>query len=223
MDFGKKSFRVALCAIYFAVIFLAMMIDKLFSLALPVSMAAVVLLVTFSLCLIFDEWLIAFLTGVFFGLASFLKAFMFGEPTFATFGISSISIYVLPRCLVGIGAFAVYKLLLYFLKDKKSSKNQHIAMVAAVFVGLVLNTVLFLSALNVGKSIVGEEYTALVVTIKAVIFTNIIPEYLVSLVFVPLVVKGVRRGLKLGIDGDNVKRAREETISSPLLETDKSE
>ena len=40
-------------------------------------------------------------------------------------------------------------------------------------------------------------------------FTNIIPEYLISLVLVPFVVMGVRRGLKLGVDGDNMKRARE--------------
>ena len=97
MDFSKKTFRIAICAIGFAVIFLAMMLDKLISLALPVSMAAVVLLVTFSLCFVFDEWLFGFLTGVFFGLASFLKAFVFGEATFVTFGIGSILIYVLPR------------------------------------------------------------------------------------------------------------------------------
>lgn len=209
MDFSKKTFRIAICAIGFAVIFLAIMLDKLISLALPVSMAAVVLLVTFSLCFVFDEWLFGFLTGVFFGLASFLKAFVFGEATFVTFGIGSILIYVLPRCLVGIGAFAVYKLVLMLLQDKKSPKCQHMAMVVAVFVGLVLNTVLFLSALNIGKSIVGEEYSALILTIKAVMFTNIIPEYLISLVLVPFVVMGVRRGLKLGVDGDNMKRARE--------------
>ena len=34
----------------------------------------------------------------------------------------------------------------------------------------------------------------------AVLVTNIIPEYLVSMILVPHVVLGVRRGLKLGVE-----------------------
>lgn len=84
MNFKKKSFVVALVAIAFALIFVAMMLDKLFSILLPVSMACIVLLVTFSICFLFDNWLMGFLSGVLFGLASFCKAFMFGEATFVT-------------------------------------------------------------------------------------------------------------------------------------------
>ena len=208
MNLKKKSFVVALVAIAFALIFVAMMLDKLFSILLPISMACIVLLVTFSICFLFDSWLMGFLAGVLFGLASFCKAFMFGEATFATFGFYSLFIYILPRCFVGVGAFAVYKLVLFLFKDKKTKKAQHISMVIAVFVGLAINTVLFLTALNVAGGMVGKDYTPLLVTIKAVLFTNILPEYAVSLIFAPLVVFGVRKGLKLGIDGDNAKRAQ---------------
>lgn len=215
MNFKKKSFVVALVAIAFALIFVAMMLDKLFSILLPVSMACIVLLVTFSICFLFDNWLMGFLSGVLFGLASFCKAFMFGEATFVTFGIYSVLIYVLPRCFVGVGAFAIYKLLLSFFKSKKTKVAQHISMIVAIFFGLAINTILFLTALNVAGGMVGNDYTPLLVTIKAVLVTNIIPEYAISLIFAPLIVSGVRKGLKLGIDGDNIKRAqlKEEELS----------
>ena len=79
-------------------------------------------------------------------------------------------------------------------------------MTVGTFVGLAINTLLFLTALNIGGNAIGNESTPLLVTIKAVIFTNIIPEYAISLVLVPFVVLGVRKGLKLGIDGNNAKR-----------------
>ena len=93
MNFKKKSYRLAVLAIAFALIFVAMMLDKLYSSFLPVSMACIVLLVTFSICLLFDDWFMAFMAGVLFGLASFCKGFIFGEATFVTFGISSIHSY----------------------------------------------------------------------------------------------------------------------------------
>lgn len=206
MNFKKKSYRLAVLAIAFALIFVAMMLDKLYSSFLPVSMACIVLLVTFSICLLFDDWFMAFMAGVLFGLASFCKGFIFGEATFVTFGISSILIYILPRCFVGISAFAVYKLVLKFFKTTQSKTAQRISMTVGTFVGLAINTLLFLTALNIGGNAIGNESTPLLVTIKAVIFTNIIPEYAISLVLVPFVVLGVRKGLKLGIDGNNAKR-----------------
>ena len=84
-------------------------------------------------------------------------------------------------------------------------------MVVGCFLGLAINTLLFLTALNLGQSLAGNDFTPLIVTIKAVIFTNIIPEYAVSMIFVPFVVFGVRKGLKLGVDGNNIKRAQLES------------
>jgi hypothetical protein len=39
------------------------------------------------------------------------------------------------------------------------------------------------------------------VLIYGLLATNILPEYLISIIGVPLVVLGVRRGLKIGIEG----------------------
>ena len=78
--------------------------------------------------------------------------------------------------------------------------RQTVCITVATFFGLVCNTVLFLSVLNLANRLSGQEYQSLVLVIKAVLVTNIIPEYLVSMILVPHVVLGVRRGLKLGVE-----------------------
>ena len=47
-----------------------------------------------------------------------------------------------------------------------------------------------------------REYTGLLAIIKVVLFTNILPEYLISILAVPQIVLGVRRGLGLGIEAN---------------------
>ena len=83
------------------------------------------------------------------------------------------------------------------------------SITVATFVGLVANTLLYLVALGIYKNIAGLENSGLFATIYAVLFTNIIPEYLISLLAVPSIVLGVRKGLKLGIDGNNWKKVDE--------------
>ena len=51
-----------------------------------------------------------------------------------------------------------------------------------------------------------DAYGSLVLAIKSVAILNILPEYLVALVGTAPLVMGVRRGLKLGVDGNNRKR-----------------
>ncbi len=52
-----------------------------------------------------------------------------------------------------------------------------------------------------------DAYGSLVTALQAVVIVNILPEYLVALLGVSPLVLGVRRGLKLGIDGNNWKLA----------------
>lgn len=201
----KQAARIiALLAIMFALIFVAMMLDKMVSMFLPtgISTASITLLVTFSLCFLHNEWWIGFAAGIMFGLASWLTAFIFGTPITVNPLVS-----VLPRIFVGIAAFSVYRIILLLFKTKTTRKAQIVSITIATAVGLILNTVLFLTALNVYKQVMGQDYTALFEIIKIVLYTNIIPEYAISIVAVPLVVLGVRTGLKLGIDGNNYKRA----------------
>ena len=90
-------------------------------------------------------------------------------------------------------------------------------MTAGIFVGLVVNTVLFLTATNLCKRFLGQEYTGLLAIIKTVLFTNILPEYLISLL--AHIVLGVRRGLRLGIEADRQKERVAETQKNEIQTT----
>ena len=225
-DRSKKSFYVAMYGIMAATIFVAMFIDKALSSFLPISMAVVVLIATFSFCLVMNDWLMGFAAGAVFGLASWVKAMIFGEAI----AINPL-VSLVPRLFVGISCFAVYRLALWLVKkctkeDKflSATKQQRWwrqtgAMTAGIFVGLVVNTVLFLTATNLCKRFLGQEYTGLLAIIKTVLFTNILPEYLISLLAVPQIVLGVRRGLRLGIEADRQKERVAETQKNDIQTT----
>ena len=204
---NSKAFRVAKYAIMFATIFVAMMIDRGISAALPISMAICVLLVTFSFCFVQNSWADGVLAFTFFGISSFIKAFIFPDAIAWYF---KPLVYVIPRVLAGVTTFGAYRLMLLAVRKLKLQRlAQVIAMTVAIAVGLVSNTAFFLlpfSYLSEG----GEGFVA---AIKGLVFVNILPEYLVSLLAVPHIVLGVRRGLKLGIDGDNWKRAQRDENS----------
>lgn len=207
---NSKAFKLARYAIMFATIFVAMMLDRVISLGLPVSTAAVVILITFSFCFLDNSWASGILSFTLFGLASFVKEFIW-PSSIAAFPVYEWPLVtMLPRLASGAIAFGVYRLLLFATKkmDNKYTR-QTIAMTVAIFVGNATNTVLFLSTLNLFKVINDIDYTSLIVTIKAVIITNIIPEYLISMILAPHVVLGVRRGLKLGVEGNNWRLAGE--------------
>lgn len=75
----KKGYSIALYAMMLALIFVAMMLDRLISLALPVSMALLTLTVTFSCCFWRNSWTNGVLACTFFGVASMIKGFIFPE------------------------------------------------------------------------------------------------------------------------------------------------
>lgn len=200
----SKAYTVAKYAIMLATIFVAMMLDRAISVGLPISTAAVTILVTFSFCFLENSWTTGILAGVFFGVASFFKEFIFPSS------VSAFPVYVwplitvLPRAIMGAVAFALYKLMLLATsKMRNKYSRQTVSITVAVFLGNVCNTVLFLSALNIAKRTVGMDYTPLITVIKAALITNIIPEYLISMILSPHVALGVRRGLGLGVDGNN--------------------
>lgn len=202
MDRSNPSYRITLSAIMFAVIFVAFMIDKGLSLALPIAMALFALTATFSMMLVFNDWLIAVLAGTFMGVASLLKELIF--PSISFMYVVNPLVSVVPRILMSICAFGTYKLMLLATKNMtKPYKRQILSLTVAVFVGLAVNTVTFLSALNLCKLAYGVQSDSVFLVIKAVLYTNIIPEYLVSMLAVGHIVIGVRRGLKLGIDANN--------------------
>ncbi len=204
---NTKAFQVAKYAIMMATIFVAMMLDRVISLGLPISTAACVLLVTFSFCYLDNTWLTGVIVGALFGFVSFLKEFIFPSSVAAFPVYVWPLITILPRVAMGAAAFSVYRLMLLITKKMHSVyARQTLSMTVATLIGNAVNTVLFLLALNVCKIVAHMDYTSLLVVIKGVILTNILPEYLISMILAPHIVLGVRRGLKLGVDGNNLKR-----------------
>ncbi len=197
---NNKAYRIALWAIMLALIIVAMLLDRAISLALPVSMALTVLVVTFSCMFTYNRWSDAVMVGLFMGLASMVKELIFPSVSFV-YNINPL-VSVVPRVAMAVVAYGTYRLVLWCMRHTSSRKRAHtVALVCGVLLGLVTNTVLYLSALNWYKQYLGDDYTALSLIIKAVIYTNIIPEYLVSLVGVPFIVPRVRRAMHLGIEG----------------------
>lgn len=197
----KKAKMIAQYGLTFAVIMVAMLLDRAISSALPISMALTVLLVTNTFALIDNRWRTAIIAGLFFGLASLLKVFIFPNIT-SGYNLNPL-VSVLPRVIMGVVLFAVYRLMLLLTKKIQSQyARQTISITVAVFFGLITNTILYLFALNTYQVILGESDKTLLTVIKSLVIINILPEYLLSIFAVPHLVLGVRRGLKLGIDGN---------------------
>ena len=214
---NSKAFKIARYAIMFATIIVSMMLDRAIGMALTagfstaLSTAAITLLITFSFCFLDNSWLTAILSWTFFGFASFIKEFILPSS------VSAMPVYVwpvitmIPRIASAVVAFGSYKLILLASKNKSGMrKYQIMAMVIATLLGNITNTLLFLSMLNLFKIVFDVEFTALIELIKKAAEFNIPTEYSISIVLVPFIVLGVRRGLKLGIDGNNWKRAQQD-------------
>ena len=227
---NSKAFKIAQYAIMFATTFVAMMLDKAIGfIPISFSMAVCVLLVTLSFCFLENKWSTAVLAGLFFGLASFIKEFIFpsvllGQVLPAQYWII---VTIPPRVLMTTGAFGAYRLLLLATRKVSSKRTRQIVSITvATFVGLALNTVLFFAFLRLAKFLyMAVEHATIAndavwTLIYGCLVTNIVPEYLVSLAFVALIVLGVRRGLKLGIDGNNWRLAREESKAAESQQSD---
>ncbi len=210
---NSKAAVIARYSVILATIFVAMMLDRVFSAGLSISAAAIVLLVTFSFALLDGKFSSAVLCCTFFGIASFIKEFI----PFLQSSVALLPVYyrpivtIVPRVAMGLVLYGVYKLALLLTANlAKARLRQIICMVVAVFFGLVTNTVLFLSLLNLFKDVSNVEHDSLLVLIKAGLAINIPVEYCVSMILVPTVVLGVRRGMHLGIDGLSGSKAQAE-------------
>lgn len=210
---NSRAGKVAKYAIVLATIFVAMFLDRAISLGFPVSAATIVLLVTFSFALLENDLGAAIICCTLFGLASFVKEFI----PFLQSSVALLPIYVrpvvtlVPRMTMGLVLFGVYRLMLTLTKKMSSARGRQVlSIVVAVFFALVTNTVLFLGLLNLFKTVFNIEHDSVIALIKTGLAINIPVEYLVSMLFVSPVVLGVRRGLKLGVDGNGIKHNKPE-------------
>lgn len=219
---NNKAFLLAKYAIMFATIFVAMMIDKAITLIPHVSMAVCVLLVTLSFCFLENKWSTAVLSGLFFGLSSLIKEFILPNPAGLVGALPQYYwpfITIIPRVLMGVIAFGVYKLM-YIITPSiaNQKKRQIVCITVATFFGLITNTVGFFSALEICRIIAHRPTDGVFVLIYSALLTNIVFEYPISLASVAFIVLGVRRGLKLGIDGNNWKLALNDEVNVSAVE-----
>ena len=210
---NSRAGKVAKYAIVLATIFVAMFLDRAISLGFPVSAATIVLLVTFPFALLENDLGSAIICCSLFGLASFVKEFI----PFLQSSVALLPIYVrpvvtlVPRMTMGLVLFGVYRLMLTLAKKMSSARGRQVlSIVVAVFFALVTNTVLFLGLLNLFKTVFNIQHDSIIALIKTGLAINIPVEYLVSMLFVSPVVLGVRRGLKLGVDGNGIKQNKPE-------------
>jgi uncharacterized membrane protein len=200
----NRAYSVAKLAIMFATIFVAMMLDRAISI-LPIgfSMAVVALLVTLSFCFLENKWPTAILSGLFFGLASFIKEFIMPSATLGQVFPPQywLLVTIPPRLLMTTVAFAVYRLMQKLCANCKPRKRQIVSIAVASLCGLITNTFGFLTMLELSRTLYQVQTYGVFVLIYGLLATNILPEYLISIIGVPLVVLGVRRGLKIGIEG----------------------
>lgn len=197
---------VAEFGVMLAVLFVAMTIDRAFSVWNVVSFAIVSVAATASFAMLKNRPLLAVASGFFFGIASLVTAFMFGKTAFYNPLVS-----VLPRIFVGITGFGVYKLaelITRRLKDKRVA--QYIALTLGAAVVALSNTVYTLTCLWIFAQ--GDP---LFVVFNVMFLTNVLPEMLVAAIATPAIVLGVRRGLRLGVDGKpRIKSAKD--VNDPV-------
>ncbi len=205
---SNKAYRVAKLAIMFATIFVAMMLDRAISI-LPIgfSMAVFALLITLSFCFLENNWFMAIMSGLFFGLASFLKEFLLPSATLGQVFPPQywLLVTIPPRVLMTAVAFAIYRLVLRLSSKLPHRKKQVLAISIASFCGLLTNTVGFLGMLELCRAMYQVPTQGVFVLIYGLLLTNILPEYAISIACCPFVVLGVRKGLKLSVTGDGAR------------------
>lgn len=189
---NSKTKRVTLYAVMFAVILVAMTLDRMFSFFNIMSFAIFALAATCTFAMAKDNVWDALAAGFFFGLASNLTAFWFGKTTFYYPWTA-----ILPRLFVGITAYGAYRLIKLVLSRMKNERGrEYIALTVAGVIAPLSNTVYTLSCLYFFAQ--GDPlYMAFV----AAFFTNVLPELIITTIAAPLLILGVRRGLGLDVTG----------------------
>ncbi|MDF2674180.1 MAG: transporter component [Clostridiales bacterium] len=127
--------------------------------------------------------LVGAMLGLIFGITSFFKAIM--QPTLVTFPFLNPLVSVLPRVIIGFASYYAYNLLKF--------KSQPLRIGIGVFIGSITNTIgvlgaIYLIYLERYAEAVGLSPSATGLAILGVVFTNGLPEAIVSvLICIPVI------------------------------------
>lgn len=188
-----SSKTVARYGIYFALIFVARILDRLISIAWPINIAVFTISVSFTLILLSKNIYSALITGTLFGIASLIAAVIFPSPAFMLPWVS-----VLPRMIVGLAIFGAYKLMFAILNKAKIWKKRYFSAMIASGIGVMVNTitVMFMVSLNSG------DLSGYFAVVQGILLTNFIPEMVIGIICVPLLTISVANGTKMPIAGE---------------------
>ncbi len=145
--------------------------------------------------------------GFVFGLTSFIRNIMVPNLTSFVFnpfyqvgeirgGFGSVIICFVPRILIGVIPYFVYKVIYHFIKNKKS--GQYISLGLAGIAGSLTNTILVMTLIVVFfkdsySQTMGYAANAIYGAVGAIIVTNGIPEAIIAAVIVAFVGKVLMR------------------------------
>lgn len=127
--------------------------------------------------------LVGALIGLIFGVTSLFKALT--QPTLFSFPFLNPLVSILPRIIIGLASYYAFR----FLKFK----SQAIRIGIATFIGSITNTVLVLGAIYIiflesYAKAMGMSTSAAGYAILGIVFTNGLPEALVSvLICIPII------------------------------------
>lgn len=185
----SKSKNIAAFATLGALIAVSMWLDRLITFYLPVSAAFITLSVTFSFGLIKNRFGYAAAAGLIFGLSSWLLSLITGTEAFINPLIS-----VLPRIIVGLVLFGVYKLMQIILHKLSDKKRETASIATASGFAAATNTALVVGALALfGKTYYTGD------ALKILLLVNALPELILSAAIVPIIVLSVRKSLCISV------------------------
>ncbi len=141
-----KTKQITYAAVSIALIAIGYTLDKLISIASPISTALITLVIVLTLCQISDKWWISMLVTTAFGLISLLYCFILPNLSSPVFMNPLVS--VVPRIAIGLTTY--FSLTLFqriFRKCRRSFFSNILPRALSAIIGVLTNTLLVLSAM----------------------------------------------------------------------------
>lgn len=182
---NSPSKLAARFGIILALIVVAYYLDATISLAMPIRMVPVTVIVMLSICQLFD-YKTAIFTTTMMGVCSLIFAFIHQNFTSDIFQKPWVS--VAPRIFIGVVSYAVYMLMNKLLAKKESEfVNTYIPSSVAALFGVLTNTVLVISMISLTN-----EVDFLAKLYNTIIALNFPVEVACAVLIVPVVVAAVK-------------------------------
>ena len=203
----KYSQKIAYFAAVAALLFVARMLDHALTQFLPVNAAIITLAVAFTCLFIRPSFFGSIAVGAIFGVCSLITSVMF--PGGFTMYFVNPLVSVLPRIIVCVVAYFTYKAITLLIKN---TVGKIVAIAVACALGAVVNTLTVMTMIYLFM-IVANSYTPYEQVIGLVLTVNTLFEITIPPVITPLLTLGVRRGLKIKDDQDNMGADKQQTES----------